>query len=56
VLWARDDPFVGPCFAERLAKRVGGQLHLIESCGHFWPHERLAEAAAALERFWRAQG
>jgi len=56
VLWARDDPFVAPRFAERLAKRVGGQLHLIENCGHFWPHERPAEAAAALERFWQAQG
>jgi len=39
VLWARDDPFVAARYAERLAKRVGGQLHLIENCGHFWPHD-----------------
>jgi len=56
VLWARDDPFVAPRYAERLAKRVGGQLRFFESCGHFWPHQRPAEAAAALEKFWRGQG
>ena len=32
------------------AKRV-----LFEGCGHWWPLERAAEAAAALERFWAAQ-
>ena len=53
VLWAREDPFVAPQFAERL---VRGQLHFFQGCGHFWPHERPAEAAAALEQFWRAQG
>ncbi|MGH7895527.1 MAG: alpha/beta fold hydrolase [Candidatus Binatia bacterium] len=56
VLWARDDPFVASRYAERLAKRVGGQLHFFENCGHFWPHERPAETAAALEMFWRGQG
>ena len=54
VLWSRDDPFVDARFAERLAKRVRGQLVLLEGCGHWWPFERPAEAAAALERFWRA--
>jgi len=55
ILWGRDDPFVAPHFAERLAKRVRGKLHFLE-CGHFWPHERPAEGAQALEQFWRAQG
>src|SRR5881628_2852875 len=54
VLWSRDDPYVAPRFAERLAARVRGELVLLEGCGHWWPLERPAEAAAALERFWRA--
>lgn len=54
VLWARNDPFVDPRFAERLAARIHGQLVFIEGSGHHWPLERPAEGAAALERFWRA--
>ena len=54
ILWSRDDPYVGPRFAERLAARVRGELVLLEGCGHWWPLDRPAEAAAALERFWRA--
>ena len=53
ILWSRDDPYVAPRFAERLAARVRGELVLLEGCGHWWPLERPAEAAAALERFWR---
>jgi pimeloyl-ACP methyl ester carboxylesterase len=52
VLWSKDDPYVAPIFAERLAARVRGELVLLEGCGHWWPLERPAEAAAALERFW----
>jgi pimeloyl-ACP methyl ester carboxylesterase len=55
VLWSRDDPYVAPRFAERLAARVRGELLLFEGCGHWWPYERPAEAAAALRRFWGAQ-
>jgi pimeloyl-ACP methyl ester carboxylesterase len=55
VLWSRDDPYVAPRFAERLAARVRGELLLFEGCGHWWPYERPAEAAAALGRFWAAQ-
>ena len=54
VLWSRDDPYVAPRFAERLAARVRGELLLLEGCGHWWPYERPAEAAAALTRFWAA--
>ena len=56
VLWSRDDPYVAPRFAERLAARVHGELVFLEGCGHWWPLERPAEAAAALERFWRTRG
>jgi len=52
ILWSRDDPYVAPVFAERLAVRVRGELVLLDGCGHWWPIERPAEAAAALERFW----
>jgi len=54
ILWSQDDPYVAPVFAERLARRVHGELILFEGCGHWWPLERPAEAAAALERFWAA--
>ena len=52
ILWSKDDPYVAPRFAERLAARVRGELLFFDSCGHWWPLERPAEAAAALERFW----
>jgi len=52
VIWGADDPYVTPRFAERLAERVHGELLLLQGCGHWWPHERPAEVAAALERFW----
>src|SRR5262249_8557515 len=54
VLWSRDDPYVAPRFAERLATRVNGELLLLDGCGHWWPYERPREAAAALNRFWSA--
>jgi len=56
VLWGREDPFVAPQFAERLAARVRGKLHFFDGCGHFWPHERPKETAEVLDAFWRAQG
>ncbi len=56
ILWSRDDPYVAPRFAERLAERVRGDLLLFDGCGHWWPLERAAEAAAALERFWATSG
>ena len=34
ILWSRDDPYVAPRFAERLAARVRGELVLLEGCGH----------------------
>lgn len=54
ILWAKDDPYVDSRFGQRLADRVHGELVLFEGCGHWWPLERTAEAAAALERFWAA--
>jgi pimeloyl-ACP methyl ester carboxylesterase len=53
VFWGADDPYGAPRFAERLAARVGGEAIVFPGCGHWWPIDRAAEAAAALERFWR---
>ncbi len=53
VLWGRDDPFVDPRFGERLASRIGARLEMLSPCGHWWPWERAAETAAALQQLWR---
>jgi len=52
VLWGKDDPYAAPHLAERLAARVRATLIVFEGCGHWWPVERPAETAVALERFW----
>ena len=52
VLWGADDPYVTPRFAERLAARLDGRLLVFDGCGHWWPVERAAESAAALEELW----
>jgi pimeloyl-ACP methyl ester carboxylesterase len=52
VLWGGDDPYVGPEYGERLAARLGAELIVFDGCAHWWPWERAAESAAALERLW----
>jgi pimeloyl-ACP methyl ester carboxylesterase len=52
VAWGEDDPFVTREFGERLARRIGAELLVFESCGHWWPWARAAESAAALEQLW----
>jgi pimeloyl-ACP methyl ester carboxylesterase len=54
VLWGRDDPYVGPEFAERLAARIDAELVIFDDCSHWWPWERAQETAAALARLWAA--
>ncbi len=51
VIWGRTDPYVPLEFGERLAERMKGELVVLE-CGHWWPFERPAETAAALQRHW----
>lgn len=53
VLWAQDDPYVPAVFGQRLADRTGAPLTEL-ACGHWWPRERPAEAAAALDACWAA--
>ncbi len=52
VLWGRDDPFATPEFGERLAARIDADLMVFAGCAHWWPWERAADSAAALERLW----
>ena len=52
ILWGETDPYVSTHFADRLAARVHGELVVFPGCGHWWPLERPAEVATALERFW----
>jgi pimeloyl-ACP methyl ester carboxylesterase len=52
VLWGREDPFVSADIGGRLAQRIGADLIVFDGCGHWWPWERAAESAAALERLW----
>jgi pimeloyl-ACP methyl ester carboxylesterase len=54
LVWGADDPFAAVEIAERSAKRVGGEALVLRDCGHWWPLERPAEAAAALETLWSA--
>jgi pimeloyl-ACP methyl ester carboxylesterase len=53
VLWGRTDPYVPLEFGEALARRMKGELVVLE-CGHWWPFERPAETAEALRRHWAA--
>jgi len=51
VVWGRHDPYVPLTWAERVAERIGAELVVLE-CGHWWPFERPAETAEALQRLW----
>ena len=53
VIWGREDPYVPLVWAERLAERMHAELVVLE-CGHWWPYERPAETAEALQRHWAA--
>ncbi len=49
IFWGKNDSFVSPDFGRRLADRLHGELVVFNNCGHWWPLQRPAEAAAALE-------
>ena len=52
VIWGALDPYVTPEYVERLAKRTGADLLMFDDCGHWWPVQKPAEVAAALEQRW----
>lgn len=51
LIWGKTDPYMSVDLGAKLAKRVNGELIALD-CGHWWPLEKPAETAAALERFW----
>lgn len=53
LLWAEDDPHVGPEWAEKLLGDIAGrsQLELVSDSGHLLMEERPGEVAAAIGRF-----
>lgn len=52
LIWGANDPYMGVEFAKRMARRTRAKFVLLENTSHWWPVQRPAEAAAALERFW----
>jgi pimeloyl-ACP methyl ester carboxylesterase len=51
LIWGKNDPYMAAALGEALAKRLDGEFLALD-CGHWWPLEKPAETAAALERFW----
>jgi pimeloyl-ACP methyl ester carboxylesterase len=53
VIWGADDPYGGQLeFAKRMAERTGAEIIVFENTSHWWPAQRPAESAAALEQLW----
>jgi pimeloyl-ACP methyl ester carboxylesterase len=55
VLWSEGDQFADAAWGQRLAERTGAACHLLPGCGHWWPAERPAEAARAIDTFWHSE-
>ena len=52
LIWGRKDPYMPVDFARKMAERTGARLLVFEDASHWWPLEKPAEAASALEEFW----
>lgn len=52
LIWGVDDPYMQLTYAKALADHVGAKVHELAATGHWWPVQRPAEAAAALEAHW----
>ena len=52
LVWGKDDPYMQLSFAEKLAKRTGAKMTVLDGVGHWWPLERPKEVAETLESFW----
>lgn len=55
AIWGADDLYAGAAQAGVLAETRGAGSLVFDDCGHWWPIERPADVAAALEDLW-AQG
>ena len=56
LIWGEKDPYGPVEFARKMAARTRAALVVLEGCGHWWPAQRPAETAAALERLWASAG
>jgi pimeloyl-ACP methyl ester carboxylesterase len=52
LIWGGKDPYMQVEYARKMAERTGARLHVFEDASHWWPLEKPAEAASALEEFW----
>ena len=52
LIWGEKDPYMPVDFARKMAERTGARLLVFEDSSHWWPLEKPAEAASALEEFW----
>ena len=52
LIWGEKDPYMQVEFARKMAERTGARLLVFEDSSHWWPLEKPAEAASALEEFW----
>jgi len=52
LIWGEKDPYMQIEFARKMAERTGARLLVFEDSSHWWPLEKPAEAASALEEFW----
>lgn len=52
LIWGGKDPYMPVDFARKMAERTGARLLVFEDSSHWWPLEKPAEAASALEEFW----
>ena len=53
MIWGTEDQYAPVGGAHRVAKRVGGEIVVLDG-GHWVAFERPDEAAQALESFWAA--
>jgi pimeloyl-ACP methyl ester carboxylesterase len=52
MIWGADDPYMQIDFAQKMAERCGAKLLSFEGTGHWWPLQKPAEVAKALEEHW----
>ena len=52
LIWGGKDPYMPVDFARKMAERTGARLLVFDDASHWWPLEKPAEGASALEEFW----
>jgi len=52
MIWGGKDPYMQVEFARKMSERTGATLVVYEDSGHWWPLEKPAEVAKALEEHW----